>query len=480
MICLSEQSGRCGHNFGSCFPTVRVSSSSTLAPRHNVIFEARGIATFSAVLRRSPNWSPAASPCHSLVSVHRLRSALCGNQLSACALSFFFRVAVSCKDAKLRSAVTHAKDTLSDPAQSLYDRVAVECVDIAEQLCPTLPYCRTKTRATGPSSLREDHISQSRLGQRPCCSHHSHIFRPAASTGDSPSVIADLQAQLAVAQNDVLSRDTLLEAREAEFQRLKQNIESQHATLTRQSIKITAIEGRTVALGPNDPKLTAQLKARKLRSRIFRTSSSLKTFRSWTSKLSRRTPDVARTTELTRKIHDQRSDQPINTAGDPLRPPGRDKRQKKRWALISTGAERTTTKRPLIILSDMKEGESGKQAEARTHQADDEYADEDEDEDTYAPTPQERPMSERVHDPAFLESSPAPVRNSVQWSDDAQEQLDPPETQSLEIAYAPSHSRERFHQTTQAIYHSGAQLFDQDIAPSPSELGHAEKSSSTP
>lgn len=97
-----------------------------------MIFEARGIATISAVLRRSLNWSPAASPCHCLVPVHRLRSALCGNQLSACALSFFFRVAVSCKDAKLRSAVTHAKDTLSDPAQILYDRVAVECVDIAE------------------------------------------------------------------------------------------------------------------------------------------------------------------------------------------------------------------------------------------------------------------------------------------------------------------------------------------------------------
>ncbi|KEQ86209.1 hypothetical protein M438DRAFT_389868 [Aureobasidium pullulans EXF-150] len=294
MICLSEQSGRCGHNFDSCFPTVRVSFSSTLAPRQNVIFEARGIATISAVLRRSLNWSPAASPCHSLVPVHRLRSALCGNQLSACALSFFFRVAVSCKDAKLRSAVTHAKDTLSDPAQILYDRVAVDS-----------------------------------------------------------SVIGDLQGQLAIAQNDILSRDTLLEAREAEVQRLKQNIESQHATLTRQSIKITALEGRTVALGPDDPKLTAQLKAKKLRWRIFRTSSSLKTSRSWTSKLSRRTPDVARTTELTRKIHDQRSGQPFNTAGDSLRPPGRDKRQKKRWALISTGAKRTTTKRPLMILSEV-------------------------------------------------------------------------------------------------------------------------------
>ncbi|THW68603.1 hypothetical protein D6D25_01309 [Aureobasidium pullulans] len=280
------------------------------------------------------------------------------------------------------------------------------------------------------------------------------------------SVIGDLQGQLAIAQNDILSRDTLLEAREAEVQRLKQNIESQHATLTRQSIKITALEGRTVALGPDDPKLTAQLKAKKLRWRIFRTSSSLKTSRSWTSKLSRRTPDVARTTELTRKIHDQRSEKEMGFDFDR----GEENNDQ---AVFDNFIG-------CLPPHKMKEGESGKQAEARTHQADYEYADEDEDEDTDAPTPQERPMSERVHDPAFLESSPSPVRNSVQWSDDAQEQLNPPETQSLEIAYAPSHSRERFRQRTQAIYHSGTQPFDQDITPSPSKLGHAEKSCSTP
>ncbi|KEQ79998.1 hypothetical protein M438DRAFT_349252 [Aureobasidium pullulans EXF-150] len=116
-------------------------------------------------------------------------------------------------------------------------------------------------------------------------------------------------------------------------------------------------------------------------------------------------------------------------------------------------------------------------AEARTHQADEEYADDDEDEveDEDVPTPQEQPMEERVYDPAFLESSPAPEPNSYQSSaeflaNDTQMQLDPPETRPWEASSAPSQPQENFRQDTQAIYDAETQPFDQDIAPPPSQF----------
>ncbi|THZ21041.1 hypothetical protein D6C90_09547 [Aureobasidium pullulans] len=120
-------------------------------------------------------------------------------------------------------------------------------------------------------------------------------------------------------------------------------------------------------------------------------------------------------------------------------------------------------------------------AEARTHQADEEYADddedelEDEDEDEDVPTPQEQPMEERVYDPAFLESSPAPEPNSYQSSaeflaNDTQMQLDPPETRPWEASSAPSQPQENFRQDAQAIYDAETQPFDQDIAPPPSQF----------
>ncbi|TIA53036.1 hypothetical protein D6C77_08283 [Aureobasidium pullulans] len=118
-------------------------------------------------------------------------------------------------------------------------------------------------------------------------------------------------------------------------------------------------------------------------------------------------------------------------------------------------------------------------AEARTHRADEEYADDDEDEledeDEDVPTPQEQPMEERVYDPAFLESSPAPEPNSYQSSaeflaNDTQMQLDPPETRPWEASSAPSQPQENFRQDTQAIYDAETQPFDQDIAPPPSQF----------
>lgn len=116
-------------------------------------------------------------------------------------------------------------------------------------------------------------------------------------------------------------------------------------------------------------------------------------------------------------------------------------------------------------------------AEARTHQADEEYADDDEDEleGEDVPTPQEQPMEERVYDPAFLESSPAPEPNSYQSSaeflaNDTQMQLDPPETRPWEASSAPSQPQENFRQDTQAIYDAETQPFDQDIAPPPSQF----------
>ena len=114
-------------------------------------------------------------------------------------------------------------------------------------------------------------------------------------------------------------------------------------------------------------------------------------------------------------------------------------------------------------------------AEARTHQADEEYADDDGDGYEDVPTPQEQPMEERVYDPAFLESSPAPEPNSYQSSaeflaNDTQMQLDPPETRPWEASSAPSQPKENLRQDTQAIYDAETQPFDQDIAPPPSQF----------
>lgn len=198
-------------------------------------------------------------------------------------------------------------NSVSDPAQILYDRVAEECVDNAEELC----------RSDHFLAVVQRHGLLGRLLFVKITSRSAFFTTPAptvsaASTAASPSVIEDLQDQLAVARNDVLSRDTLLEAREAEVQRLKQNIESQHATLTRQSIKITALEGRTVAPGPEDPKLTAQLKAKE--AALENLQDKLDSQDLQIVNLEAKLKDsIRRTTELTHGINHQRSNQPHNT-----------------------------------------------------------------------------------------------------------------------------------------------------------------------
>ncbi|THZ77541.1 hypothetical protein D6C84_08471 [Aureobasidium pullulans] len=205
-------------------------------------------------------------------------------------------------------------NSVSDPAQILYDRVAEECVDNAEELCRSDHFLAVVQRHGLLGRLLFVKITSRSRGQ----SNASAFFTTpaptvsAASTAASPSVIEDLQDQLAVAQNDVLARDTLLEAREAEVQRLKQNIESQHATLTRQSIKITALEGRTVAPGPEDPKLTAQLKAKE--AALENLQDKLDSQDLQIVDLEAKLKDsIRRTTELTHGINHQRSNQPHNT-----------------------------------------------------------------------------------------------------------------------------------------------------------------------
>ncbi|TIA15960.1 hypothetical protein D6C80_04866 [Aureobasidium pullulans] len=123
-------------------------------------------------------------------------------------------------------------NSVSDPAQILYDRVAEECVDNAEELC------------------RSDHFLA--------------------------------------------------------------NVESQHATLTRQSIKITALEGRSVAPGPEDPKLTAQLKVKEaaLENHQDKLDSQDLQIVDLEGKL---LDSTRRTRELTHGINHQRSNQPHNT-----------------------------------------------------------------------------------------------------------------------------------------------------------------------
>ncbi|THX06155.1 hypothetical protein D6D13_06691 [Aureobasidium pullulans] len=217
-------------------------------------------------------------------------------------------------------------NSVSDPAQILYDRVAEECVDNAEELCRSDHFLAVVQRHGLLGRLLFVKITSRSRGQ----SNASAFFTtpaptvPAASTAAStagssagstaasPSVIGDLQAQLASAQKDIVLKDALLETREAEVQRLKQNVESQHATLTRQSIKITALEGRSVAPGPEDPKLTAQLKAKEaaLENLQDKLDSQDLQILDLEAKLK---DSIRRTTELTRGINHQRSGQPENT-----------------------------------------------------------------------------------------------------------------------------------------------------------------------
>ncbi|THY23421.1 hypothetical protein D6D01_05973 [Aureobasidium pullulans] len=205
-------------------------------------------------------------------------------------------------------------NSVSDPAQILYDRVAEECVDNAEELCRNNHFLAVVQRHGLLGRLLFVKITSRSRGQ----TNASAFFTtpaptvPAVSTAASSSVIEDLQVQLAAAQNDVLSRDTLLEAREAEVQRLKQNVESQHATLTRQSIKITALEGRTVAPGPEDPKLTAQLRAKEaaLENLQDKLDSQDLQIVDLEAKLN---DSTRRTRELTHGINHQRFNHPNNT-----------------------------------------------------------------------------------------------------------------------------------------------------------------------
>lgn len=213
-------------------------------------------------------------------------------------------------------------NSVSDPAQILYDRVAEECVDNAEELCRSdhflavvqrhgllgrLLFVKITSRSRGQSNA-----SAFSTTPAPTVPAASTAGSSAASTAASPSVMGDLQGQLASAQKDIVLKDALLETREAEVQRLKQNVESQHATLTRQSIKITALEGRSVAPGPEDPKLTAQLKAKEaaLENLQDKLDSQDLQILDLEAKLK---DSIRRTTELTHGINHQRSNQPHNT-----------------------------------------------------------------------------------------------------------------------------------------------------------------------
>ncbi|THZ04666.1 hypothetical protein D6C95_03198 [Aureobasidium pullulans] len=205
-------------------------------------------------------------------------------------------------------------NSVSDPAQILYDRVAEECVDNAEELCRSDRFLAVVQRHGLLGRLLFVKITSRDRGQ----SNASAFFTTpaptvsAASNAASPSVIEDLQGQLASAQKDIVLKDALLETREAEVQRLKQNVESQHATLTRQSIKITALEGRSVAPGPEDPKLTAQLKVKEaaLENHQDKLDSQDLQIVDLEGKL---LDSTRRTRELTHGINHQRSNQPHNT-----------------------------------------------------------------------------------------------------------------------------------------------------------------------